>query len=47
MPAHPTIDPRRRAYDDLADLLEELGLALMLFSGAAIVLTLLVLILVL
>ena len=27
----------RRDYSDLADLLEDLGLAVMLFSGAAIV----------
>jgi hypothetical protein len=46
MHAHPTIDPRR-AHDDLADLLEELGLAVMLFSSAAIVVTLLVLMIVL
>jgi hypothetical protein len=47
MSAHPAPRPRSRSYDDLPDLVEDLGLALMLFSGAAIVVTLLVLMFVL
>jgi hypothetical protein len=46
-PAHPAPPLRRRTFDDLADLVEDLGLALMLFSGAAIALTILVLIIIL
>jgi hypothetical protein len=47
MPANPTPEPRRRAYDDLADLVEDLGFSLMLFAGAAVALVILVLILIL
>ena len=46
MPAPPTLEPRR-SFDDLADLIEDLGFSLMLFAGAAIALTILALIIVL
>jgi hypothetical protein len=48
MPApdtHPR--PAQRRADDLADLLEDLGLGLMLFAGAAIAATIVVLLIVL
>jgi hypothetical protein len=43
MSAYPTPDPRRHSYDNLPLLVEELGIAVMLFAGAAIAVTLLVL----
>jgi hypothetical protein len=43
MSANPTPEPRRHSYDNLPRLVEELGIAVMLFAGAAIVVTLLVL----
>ena len=43
MSAHPTPEPRRRSYENLPRLVEELGIAVMLFAGAAMVVTLLVL----
>jgi hypothetical protein len=47
MPAHPAHTPHgeRPAYD-LADMVEDFGFALMFFSGAAIALTVVVLLLV-
>jgi hypothetical protein len=46
MPVHPEPARRRRSDGDLTDLIEDLGFSLMLFAAAAIVLTILVLILV-
>jgi hypothetical protein len=46
MPSLTPPEPRR-SHDDLADLVEDVGFALMLFAGATIALTILVLILVL
>jgi hypothetical protein len=47
MPVHPVPKParRRRSDGDLTDLVEDLGFSLMLFAGAALVVTILVLIL--
>jgi hypothetical protein len=44
MPVHPEPARRRRSDGDLTDLVEDLGFSLMLFAGAAIVVTILVLI---
>jgi hypothetical protein len=45
-PDHPHKPPIRRD-DDLADLIEDLGLGLMLFAGAAIVVAIVLLMIVL